>query len=79
MCHIKLGSGVYGAKTNYDFSTSWRTECNEWRRFPAQRRVFGENSTTRLTDVTDGTSQTVAMAETTLVSPMKPPKAVSMP
>jgi prepilin-type processing-associated H-X9-DG protein len=65
-CHIKLGSGVYGAKTNYDFSSSHLIECNEWRRFSGSRRMFGENSTTRIADVTDGTSNTVAMAETTL-------------
>jgi len=68
-CHIKIGSGLYGAKTNYDFSTSHRIQCNEWQRFPGpDRRMFGENSATRLTEVTDGTSNTVAMAETTLAT-----------
>jgi prepilin-type N-terminal cleavage/methylation domain-containing protein/prepilin-type processing-associated H-X9-DG protein len=67
VCHVKLGSGVYGAKTNYDFSTSDRIACNEWRRFAGRdRRLFGENSAARLADAADGASNTVAMAETTL-------------
>jgi prepilin-type N-terminal cleavage/methylation domain-containing protein/prepilin-type processing-associated H-X9-DG protein len=69
ICYIKYGSGFYGAKTNYDFSTSNRIGCNEWQRFAGpDRLMFGENSTARLTDVTDGTSNTVAMAETTLAT-----------
>ena len=69
VCHIKFGSGFYGAKTNYDFSVSDRIGCNEWARSSGmQRRMFGENSTTRLTDVADGTSNTVAMAEMTLAT-----------
>ncbi len=62
---IKVGSGLRGAKTNYDFSVSQNYECNDWTRRPANRRMFGENSTTRVADVKDGTSNTVAMAERT--------------
>lgn len=62
---IKVGSGLRGAKTNYDFSASQNYECNDWKRQTNNRRMFGENSTTRIADVIDGTSNTVAMAERT--------------
>jgi prepilin-type N-terminal cleavage/methylation domain-containing protein/prepilin-type processing-associated H-X9-DG protein len=62
---VKPGSGYLGAKTNYDFSTSYRYDCNAWSQESASsRRMFGENSTTRISDVSDGTSKTIAMAET---------------
>jgi prepilin-type N-terminal cleavage/methylation domain-containing protein/prepilin-type processing-associated H-X9-DG protein len=72
---IKAGSGKQGAKTNYDFS-GYCTDMashpggpqsghNRWSAMPVQyRRMFGENSTTRVDDVRDGTSHTAAMAET---------------
>jgi len=62
---IKPGSGYQGAKTNYDFSTSNSYSCNAWTgENPARRRMFGENSHTRVADVLDGTSSTFAVAET---------------
>ena len=62
---IKAGSGFEGAKTNYDFSASNNYSCNAWaRENPAYRRMFGENSKTRMADVADGASNTVAVAET---------------
>jgi len=54
-----------GAKTNYDFSASKEFACDHWSRHDsARKRMFGENSTTRATNVTDGLSNTVAVAET---------------
>jgi prepilin-type N-terminal cleavage/methylation domain-containing protein/prepilin-type processing-associated H-X9-DG protein len=63
-----------GAKTNYDFSGfsdisgvygGNSIACHKWASMPtALRRMFGENSTTRIDDVHDGTSNTIAMAET---------------
>jgi prepilin-type N-terminal cleavage/methylation domain-containing protein/prepilin-type processing-associated H-X9-DG protein len=64
---IKAGTSYRGAKTNYDFSAYANYDCNFWsRQNPAQRRMFGENSTTRFVDVADGTSNTIMMAEQTL-------------
>jgi prepilin-type N-terminal cleavage/methylation domain-containing protein/prepilin-type processing-associated H-X9-DG protein len=62
------GGSYDGAKTNYDFITSTDDfYCNYWRvANPAARCMFGENSSTRFADVTDGTSNTIAMGETTL-------------
>lgn len=56
--------GAWGAKTNYDFSVLASSHCNAWRRYPARRRLFGENSMTRMSHIQDGTSHTIAMAET---------------
>jgi len=62
---IKPGSGLRGFKTNYDFSTSNSYHCDAWSRENAStRRMFGENSNTRFSDVLDGTSNTVALVET---------------
>lgn len=63
---IKSGSPFAGAKTNYDFSViNDYYGCNNW---PAQsaitRRIFGDNSRSSFRDITDGTSNTVAIAET---------------
>jgi len=59
-----------GGKTNYDFVASYLDYefANYWTygapRYTG-RYMFGENSTTRVTDVTDGTSTTAAMTERT--------------
>jgi prepilin-type N-terminal cleavage/methylation domain-containing protein len=61
------GSSLEGAATNYDFITSDSdfSTCNFWRTAGPKRRMFGENSTTKLTDVIDGTSNTFMVGETT--------------
>ncbi len=61
-------NGHPGAKTSYDFSVrryaSWaRLWVSEPR---TQRRMFGVSSSCRFRDISDGTSNTVAVAETTL-------------
>jgi prepilin-type N-terminal cleavage/methylation domain-containing protein/prepilin-type processing-associated H-X9-DG protein len=61
---------LIGIKTNYDFSVQyWSWDCNAWSRTaPTVRRMFGENSNSTMASVTDGTSNTVAMGETTLAN-----------
>lgn len=60
--------GMAGAGTNYDFITSDSdfSICNNWKTAGVRRRMFGENSTTRAGDITDGLSNTFAIGETTL-------------
>ncbi|HBJ33759.1 MAG TPA: prepilin-type cleavage/methylation domain-containing protein [Planctomycetaceae bacterium] len=56
-----------GAYTNYDFSVRGTSNSTEvWTREPAAtRRMFGMDDWSRLRDVTDGTSNTVMVCETT--------------
>jgi prepilin-type N-terminal cleavage/methylation domain-containing protein len=56
-----------GARTNYDFSSLLSYTCNEWtvQRNNNTRRMFAQNSDCRFGDVSDGTSNTVALCEST--------------
>jgi len=60
-------STTSATKTNYDFCTSSDFRCNAWKLLEpaAARRMFGENSDTRIAQVTDGTSTTIMLAEAT--------------
>lgn len=64
---ISTNPSFRGAKTNYDFCATKNYDCDYWVRHPvpAQRRMFGEHSTTRIADITDGTNTTVAIVEST--------------
>ena len=63
------GGAFRGAATDYDFIASDGDygRCNNWKFSTSNaRRMFGENSTTRPSDVTDGLSNTFAIGETTM-------------
>jgi len=66
--HYGPGGSLQGAATDYDFITSDTdfSICNNWKTAGAARRMFGENSTTKLSAVTDGLSNTLAVGETTM-------------
>jgi len=54
-------------KTSYDFITIPSSGNNSWVNATTDTKyMFGENSKTRIADITDGTSNTMAMAEGTL-------------
>jgi len=67
---IESGSGYQGVKTNYDFSAAGGDieYFEDWRSGGGvgitARRMFGENSDTKISNVLDGTSNTVAVVET---------------
>lgn len=53
-------------KTNYEFSTDASLTTRSAATNPSsEKRMFGEGSTTRITDIKDGSSNTCAMAEAT--------------
>jgi prepilin-type N-terminal cleavage/methylation domain-containing protein/prepilin-type processing-associated H-X9-DG protein len=62
-------NGIRAYKTSYDFisdSRGWMF-FNWWiNQVATNKYAFGENSTTKLTDITDGTSHTFLMSEQTL-------------
>ncbi len=62
------GGSFRGAATDYDFITSDSdfSVCNNWKTAGVQRRMFGENSATRIAGIRDGTSNTLAVGETTM-------------
>jgi len=63
---IKVGSGLRGARINYDFSTNCSVVCNFWKSLKqGDRNMFGENSDTRISNVEDGLSNTIMLGETT--------------
>ncbi|WP_425618529.1 DUF1559 domain-containing protein [Anatilimnocola sp. NA78] len=63
---IKAGSGFSGAKTNYDFATNGPTECTQtWESYGNNRRMFGNQSSSKIEDAKDGSSNTIMLCETT--------------
>ncbi len=71
---ISVNSPLYGARVNYDFSTTpiydfywsknyWSVYMNQY--YKPYRAMFGNNSNCTPGDIQDGTSNTVAVAETT--------------
>ena len=60
-------AGRFGAKTSYDFSVYSAAWTTPWiSQSVNTRRLFGKDSNSRIRDVTDGTSNSVAVVETTL-------------
>jgi len=62
-------AGIHGAKTSYDFSVQ-RTATASVNSYDSlardTRRMFGVNNAARIRDVTDGTSNSVMVVESTL-------------
>jgi len=65
-----LNAGIYPAKSSYDFSANAqniRRQCNRWGTLPANLRfMFGINDAASIKHITDGSSNSVAVLETTL-------------
>ncbi|WP_339732668.1 DUF1559 domain-containing protein [uncultured Gimesia sp.] len=68
-----LGTGApYGtaaapgpAQTNYEFSADQTIDCNLWsNQAPNARKIFGENSRSKISDIKDGSSNTLMVCET---------------
>jgi prepilin-type N-terminal cleavage/methylation domain-containing protein/prepilin-type processing-associated H-X9-DG protein len=62
-------NGIRAYKTNYDFISDCTgvNKYNFWSNTTTSSRyMFGENSTTRMTQISDGTSNTLMMGEQTL-------------
>ncbi|MDX1965619.1 MAG: DUF1559 domain-containing protein [Planctomycetaceae bacterium] len=56
-------NGLFAAYTNYDFNI-WRN-CTSFEQLPRnERRMFGLHTCSKISDVTDGTSNTVMLSET---------------
>lgn len=66
---VDTSSGIKARKTSYEFSQSANYACRAWQiptvEAPNSRRMFGEGSNLRLSMVTDGTTNTAMMVETT--------------
>lgn len=69
-----LGTGApYGttvapgpAKTNYELSADQTISCNLWAgQARNARKIFGENSRAKISDIKDGSSNTIMVCETT--------------
>ena len=65
---IETSSPLRGAKTSYDFQANREASgCTDWGSRSAETRyMFGIESACRMGDVSDGTSNTVMVCETTL-------------
>ncbi|WP_164103713.1 DUF1559 domain-containing protein [Candidatus Laterigemmans baculatus] len=65
---ISSDPSFQGAKTNYDFQATRHADwCTPWKSYAQNTRyMFGIDSNCKLRDVTDGTSNTVMVCETTL-------------
>lgn len=61
-------NGLFGAKTNYDFSVQrYSSSMGTWtNRSKTSRRLFGLHSASRMRDMSDGSSNSVAVIEGTL-------------
>ena len=61
-------AGYQGAKTSYDFQAALETSgCTNWKaRAAATRHMFGTESSCRMADLRDGSSNVVMLCETTL-------------